>query len=289
MRSAKASIRSLLKSGRVNRIPCAYDGLSARIAQQVGFPAVGFSGNAVSASLLGLPDVGALGMWENVEHAGRIARSLDIPMICDADTGYGGVINVVRTVREFEAAGVAAIHIEDQVSPKRCGLLSEGVNVVSRQEGVARIRAAIDARTQPDFVIIARTDARSRHGLDEAAARARAYIEAGADAAMVMGADTPEDLRYVAGVVRAPLVTVIQETPPTTELTNALLEEVGCTFALHAGVARYAAVKAMHNAYTALARDASTRRVRDSMASFDEYNDLLDLKAWLALEEKYPV
>src|SRR6476660_271099 len=115
------TLRTLLQRGSVVRLPGAYDGLTARLAQQIGFPAVAFSGNAISASILGVPDVGVLGMAEVVEHAGRIARNLSIPMLCDADTGYGGVMNVVRTVREFEAAGVAGIHIEDQVTPKRCG------------------------------------------------------------------------------------------------------------------------------------------------------------------------
>jgi 2-methylisocitrate lyase-like PEP mutase family enzyme len=281
------ALRRLLSQNKVVRMPCAYDGLSARIAQQIGFPAVAFSGNAVSASLLGVPDIGVLGMSENVEHAGRIARNLSIPMICDADTGYGGVMNVVRTIREFEAAGIAGIHIEDQVTPKRCGLLPQGIPVISLEDQVRKIRAASEARQSPDFLIIARTDAKSMHGLEDATARARAYIEAGADAALVMGANTLEELQYVAGVVRAPLVTVIQETPPSTELTDAILNEVGCAFALHAGVLRYAVVKAMQDVLGALHRDASTASVRGMMASFEEYNEALGLTEWLDLEQRY--
>jgi 2-methylisocitrate lyase-like PEP mutase family enzyme len=280
-------IRQLLEQGGVTRIPCAYDGLSARIAQQVGFPAVGFTGNAVSGSLLGMPDIGVLGMWENIEHAGRIARSLDIPMICDADTGYGGVMNVVRTVREFEAAGVAAIHLEDQVTPKRCGLLPEGIEVIPLEDNALKIRAASEARASRDFLIIARTDAKARYGLEEAATRARAYIEAGADAAMIMGADTPDELEYVAGVVRAPLVSVIQETPPTCDLTDEVLTRAGCAFALHAGIARYAVVKALQTALGALQREGGTGSVRGLMASFDEYNAVLGLDSWLSIERKY--
>jgi len=285
--SRHKAIRALLDSGKVVHIPCAYDGLSAGIAQQVGFPAVAFSGNAVSASLLGMPDLGVLGMTENVDHAGRIARNLDIPLICDADTGYGGVMNVMRCVRDFEAAGVAAIHIEDQVTPKRCGLLPQGIPVISREEQVVKLRAAVDARNSPDFLIIARTDAKSMHGLEDAARRARAYIEAGADAAMVVGANTPDELRYVAGIVRAPLVAVIQEAPPTTDLTDALLEEVGCAFAMHAGVTRYAVVKALQDALGALHRDGNTAAVRSGMASFNDYNAVLGLDKWLKLEEHY--
>lgn len=278
--------RELVGSGSLLRVPAIYDGLSARIAQQAGFAAVAFSGNAVSASLLGMPDVGMLGMSENLEHAGRIARQLDVPVICDADTGYGGVLNVVRTVREFEAAGIAAIHIEDQVTPKRCGLLPQGIPVVSQEEHAQKIRAAVKARRSPDFWIIARTDAKSMHGLEEAARRGRAYVEAGADAALVMGANTPEELRYVASVVRAPLVTVIQESPPTSELTDELLQEVGCVLALHAGITRYAVVQALQEVLAALHRDHHTQSVRHRMASFEQYNQALGLPEWLALEEE---
>lgn len=281
------ALRRLLNQQSVVRLPGAYDGLSARIAQQVGFQAVAFSGNAVSASLLGVPDIGVLGMAEVVEHAGRIARNLEIPLLCDADTGYGGVMNVIRTVREFEAAGVAGIHIEDQVTPKRCGLLPQGIPVISSEEHVQKVRAAVEARSGPDFLIIARTDAKSMHGLEVAAARARAYIEAGADAALVMGANTPQELRYVADVVRAPLVTVIQETPPSTELTDELLNEVGCAFAVHAGVIRYAVVKAMQDVLAALHRDGSTLAVRGMMGSFEQYNAALGLDEWLSLEQRY--
>jgi methylisocitrate lyase len=236
---------------------------------------------------LGAPDVGVLGMAEVVQHAGRIARNLSIPLLCDADTGYGGVLNVVRTVRDFEAAGIAGIHIEDQVTPKRCGLLPQGIPVIARDEMATKIRAAVEARRSRDFLVIARTDAKSMHGLEDAAARGRAYVEAGADAALVMGANTPDELRYVADVVCAPLVTVIQETPPTTELTNEMLDAVGCAFAIHAGVVRYAVVKAVQDALTALRRDGNTEAVRALMGSFDDYNGVLGLDDWLALEERH--
>ena len=283
------TLRSMLDQGRLVRMPCAYDGLTARIAQSVGFAAVAFSGNAVSASLLGLPDIGVLTLTENLEHAGRIARGLKIPMICDADTGYGGVMNVMRTVREFEAAGIAGIHIEDQVTPKRCGLLPQGIPVLSEDEACQKIKAAVHARTDRNFLIIARTDAKSMHGLEDAAKRARAYAQAGADAVLVMGANTPEELRYVADIAKAPLVVVVQEGGPTAELTNETLESVGCVFALHAGVARYAAVKALTDAFTALHQDSHTRTVRDRMASFDEYNQILGMDEWLQLEQQFNV
>ena len=279
----------MLDQGRLVRMPCAYDGLTARIAQSVGFEAVAFSGNAVSASLLGLPDIGVLTLTENLEHAGRIARGLKIPMICDADTGYGGVMNVMRTVREFEAAGIAGIHIEDQVTPKRCGLLPQGILVLSEDEACQKIRAAVHARTDRNFLIIARTDAKSMHGLEDAAKRARSYAQAGADAVLVMGANTSGELRYVADIAKAPLVVVVQEAGPTVELTNETLESVGCVFALHAGVARYAAVRALKDAFTALHQDSHTRTVRDRMSSFEEYNQILGMDEWLQLERQFNV
>jgi len=287
--SHSEKLKSMLDQGRLVRMPCAYDGLSARIAQSVGFPAVAFSGNAVSACLLGLPDIGVMTLTENLAHAGRIARGLQIPMICDADTGYGGIMNVMRTVREFEAAGVAGIHIEDQVTPKRCGLLPQGIPVLDEAEACQKIKAAVYARTDPNFLIIARTDAKSMHGLEDAAKRARAYAHAGADAVLVMGANTPSELRHVADVAQAPLVVVVQEAGPTTELTNEMLESVGCVFALHAGVARYAAVKALQDAFTALHQDSHTRSVRERMASFEDYNQILGMDDWLQLERQFSV
>ena len=283
----KQSLQNIFRSGHVHRIPCAYDGISAKIAEKSGFKAVAFSGNAVSASLLGMPDIGVLGMSENISHASRISQNLSIPLICDADTGYGGIMNVIRTVREFELSGISGIHIEDQVTPKRCGLLPQGIPVVDISEQVIKIKAAVEARTSKDFLIIARTDAKSMHGLEIAAQRARAYIEFGADAALVMGANTPEELRYVASIVKAPLVCVIQEAPPTTDLTDDLLNEVGCALALHAGVARYAVVKALMDVYKALINEGSTLSVRDKMASFDEYNHVLDLNQWLEVEQYF--
>jgi len=285
--SEKLTIHQMIKRHGFVRIPCVYDGLSAKIAEQSGFPAVAFSGNAVSASLLGMPDLGVLGMSENIEHVSKITRNLRVPVVCDADTGYGGVMNVIRTVRDFESAGISGIHIEDQVTPKRCGLLPQGIPVISQDEQVIKIKAAIEARSSKDFYIIARTDAKSMHGLEEACKRAKAYIHAGANAAIVMGANTPEELRYASQVIQAPLVTVIQEAPPTTLLTDELLREVGCVMALHAGVARYAVVKALQTVMATLRESGSTSSVSSMMSSFDDYNKVLELDQWLNIEKHF--
>src|SRR5689334_21829374 len=175
-----ARLRALLEAGQTVVAPGAFDPLSARLVEEAGFPAVYMTGFGTSAALIGRPDVGLLTMTEMAGNAGRIAACVDIPVIADADTGYGNPLNVLRTVGAYEAAGVAGIHIEDQVAPKKCGHL-EGKQVIPAEEMAQKVRAAVEARSNPDFVIIARTDARAVEGLDCAIERARLYREAGAD------------------------------------------------------------------------------------------------------------
>jgi 2-methylisocitrate lyase-like PEP mutase family enzyme len=182
--------------------PGAYDGIGARLIEQAGFAAVYMTGAGTSASR-GYPDFGLLTMSEMVENAAMMARSIDIPLIADADTGYGNELNVTRTVREFESRGIAAIHIEDQVMPKRCGHL-DGKEVVSCEEFVSKIRAALEARRSAGFVVIARTDARAVHGLDEAIRRANAALQTGADMAFVEAAQTLEEVALVPARVHGP-------------------------------------------------------------------------------------
>jgi 2-methylisocitrate lyase-like PEP mutase family enzyme len=179
--TASATLRDLLRRHEMLIAPGAYDGITARLVEQAGFSAVYMTGAGTSASL-GYPDFGLVTMTEMVENAAMMARSVSVPVIADADTGYGNELNVTRTVREYEARNVAGIHIEDQVSPKRCGHL-DGKEVISRGEFVSKIRAAVAARRDPNFFIIARTDARAVIGLDEAIDRANAALDAGADMA----------------------------------------------------------------------------------------------------------
>ena len=175
-----ARLRALLESAETIVAPGAFDPLAARLVEEAGFPAVYMTGFGTSAALLGRPDVGLLTMTEMAGNAARIAGCVDIPVIADADTGYGNALNVIRTVGTYEAAGVAGIHIEDQVAPKKCGHM-EGKLVIPAEEMAAKVRAAVEARSQPEFVIIARTDARAVEGLDRALDRARRYRDAGAD------------------------------------------------------------------------------------------------------------
>jgi 2-methylisocitrate lyase-like PEP mutase family enzyme len=195
--TATRALRRLLAGPDMLVAPGAYDGITARMIEQAGFGAVYMTGAGTSASF-GLPDYGLLTMTEMVGNAARLARATALPVIADADTGYGTELNVVRTVQEHERAGTAAIHIEDQVSPKRCGHL-DGKELVSTEEFLAKVRAAVATRRDPDFVVIARTDARSVAGFDEAVARANAALRAGADMAFV---ESPQTLEEVAAVPR---------------------------------------------------------------------------------------
>lgn len=204
-----SSLRTLLARPGMLSVPGAWDAVSARMVEQAGFEAVYMSGGITSMTH-GYPDFGLLDMGEMVANAGRMARALTVPLIADADTGYGNELNVTRTVREYEQRGVAAIHIEDQVSPKRCGHL-DGKEVIGRTEFVSKIRAALEARQSRDFLIIARTDARSMLGLDEAVERANAALEAGADIAFVEAMQTMEEVAAVPLRVRGPcLLNIVQ-------------------------------------------------------------------------------
>ena len=197
-----SQLRALLKRQEILVAPGAYDGISARMIEQAGFAAAYMTGSGTAASL-GFPDFGLVTMSEMVENAGVITRSISLPLIADADTGYGNELNVTRTVREYEARNVAAIHIEDQVAPKRCGHL-DGKEVVSREEFAIKIRAAVKARRDPDFMIIARTDARAVLGLDEAIERANRALAEGADMAFVEAAQSLEEMAAVPQRVKGP-------------------------------------------------------------------------------------
>lgn len=228
--SPRTILRARLAANELLAAPGAYDGITARMAAQAGFEAIYMTGAGVSASR-GFPDFGLLTLTEMAQAAGVIAQSVSVPVIADADTGYGNELNVTRTIREYERAGIAGLHIEDQVAPKRCGHL-DGKEIVPRDEFVAKIRAAVAARTDPDFLIIARTDARAVVSLDEAIARANAALRAGADMAFVEAAQSMEELAEIPRRVAGPCLLNIVRGGKTPDLSLDVAQELGYQLAI---------------------------------------------------------
>ncbi|MGA0025412.1 MAG: isocitrate lyase/PEP mutase family protein [Burkholderiales bacterium] len=290
--SVRQKLRKRLTAGGMIVAPGIYDAFGARLVQQAGYEAVYMTGNGVSASLLGQPDVGLIDLTLFTAHAHRAAACIDIPLICDADTGYGNAVNVRRTVQEFENAGVAAIHIEDQVAPKRCGHLPGSRPVVSMAEHVGKIEAAVAARRDPDFIIIARTDAAGGLGLDEAIRRGQAYRKAGADVVFVELKNSPtilEDLKRVTAESGAPCLVNIDGGGKLGALTVPEIEGLGFRIAIFPGLGRAIAGYAMHEAFAALKRDGNLDAVRSRMLSLKEYNEVLDLAAVEEWEQRFLV
>ena len=222
---ARKRLRELVDAKEILVLPGAYDALSARLAEAAGFPCVYMTGYGQSASKLGAPDVGLMTMSEMVERAKDMCAAVSVPVICDGDTGFGNVVNLVRTVREYERAGVAAIQLEDQTTPKKCGHML-GRQVVDAEEMVNKIRAAAAARQDPDFLIIARTDARTNHGVEEAIRRARLYEQAGADIIFVESLESVEEMRMVNEAIAKPTIANMVETGRTPLLTAAQLQDL---------------------------------------------------------------
>ena len=277
----QTTLRELLAGPEPVLAPGAYDALSARLAEQAGFGAVYMTGFGASASLLGRPDVGLLSFGEMADQARRIVQAVGVPVIADADDGYGNPLNVRRTVREYEAAGVAALHIEDQVAPKRCGHLA-GKDVIPAAEMVEKVRAAVDARS--DLLVIARTDARAVEGLDAALARARAYRDAGAD---VLFVEAPEDEAEVEAVAAAfpdtPLLFNWADGGRTPPLGLDRIRELGFSLVLFPLTALFAAAQAVRDTFTRLRADATP----SPALRFGEFTDLVGLPEYERLEERY--
>lgn len=280
-------LRELLTGDEPVVAPGAYDALSARLVEEAGFPAVYMTGFGVTASLIGRPDVGLLTMTEMAGTARRIAAAVDLPVIADADTGYGNALNVIRTVGEYEAAGIAGIHLEDQVAPKRCGHM-EGKQVVPVDTAVAKLEAAVAARRNPDFVLIARTDARAVEGLDAAIDRARRYRDAGADALFVEALQTDEEIERVAAeFVGFPLLFNWAEggkTPPT-DLTR--LRELGFRLVICPISGLLAATRAVREVYARIAKDGTPINALPNLPGFGEFTDFIGLPEVNEIGERF--
>lgn len=281
----RQALRRLIAAGGYTIVPGAYDTLTARLVEQAGFAAVYLTGGGYSRAS-GYPDLGLLTLGENVRFIGLTVEAVAVPVIADADTGYGNAINVIRTVREYEKAGVAAFHIEDQVSPKKCGHY-EGKEVIARAEMVGKIKAAVDTRQDADLVIIARSDARAVEGLDAAIDRVNAYLEAGADVGFVEAPQSVEELRQVGRQVQGPALVNVFEGGKTPMLGATELAAMGFRLGIYPSQTHRAAIRAAQRVLAALKQDGDTNRVDADLATFQEREEAVGTDRWRALEERY--
>jgi 2-methylisocitrate lyase-like PEP mutase family enzyme len=281
------ALRNLLARPGALMAPGVADALNARLVRKHGFEAVYMTGAGTTAVRLGMPDVGLLTMTEMVDNAARIADASGLPLIADADNGYGGVLNVRRTVQAYERAGVAAMHIEDQVLPKRCGHLA-GKTLVPVEEMEAKIRAATDARTDDDFVLIARTDAVAVEGFEPALERAARYREAGADVLFVE-APSAEQLPKIAPRLKAPLLYNMATSGKTPFLGRAEIERLGFKLIIYPNWMMLAAIRAASEVLAELKETGSIANLAREVPSFKEFFDLLGMPEVQELEARYGV
>lgn len=267
-------------------MPGAHDALTARIVEQTGFKAITIGGYSASASLLGQPDLSFLSLTEMVDCIHRIVGAVDIPVFTDGDTGHGGVLNVRRTVKEIERTGAAGMFIEDQIFPKRCGHMLDK-QVIEKKEMVAKIKAAVDARVDDDFVIMARTDALAVNGLEDAIERANIFRQAGADLIFVEAPTTIEQMRTITAQVDAPTLANNIEGGKSPLLSANELEEIGYNTVVFPVAATYAVAKVVIDLMSELDTTGTTAGFRDRMVSFDEFNQLIDLDRLRSLERSY--
>ena len=283
--SPAARLRGLLAAGEIVMAPGAPDSITARLVEQAGFPAIYMTGLGATASRLGTPDIGLLTQTEMTEHARNMARAVSIPIIADADTGYGGPSNIHRTVREHVQAGVAAIHLEDQMAPKRCGQLA-GIRLIDAEENARRLACAVEARGDDDLLIIGRTDAIGTLGPQEAIRRARLYQAAGVDLVFVDGIKTVAEVEAVARGVEGPKVVSIVDGTEAVRLTAADLQEMGFSVVLYAVTALFSATRAVADAMAALKRDGTPAQVGPGY-SYAEYCGLVDLPFHQGLDDRF--
>ena len=279
-------LRELLAGDRIVMAPGAYDAWSARLIQDAGFPAVYVTGYGVSASTLGMPDIGLISFQEMVTAVRNVCTAVSVPVIADADNGYGSALNVVRTVREYEAAGAAAIQLEDQVMPKRCGHM-EGKQLIPLEDMAAKIRAAVYARRDSDTVIIARTDAVAVNGFDDAVARAVAYRDAGADVIFVEALQTREQIAAAARLVGAPLMANMVEHGKTPLDTAENLYRMGFRIAIYPVLPLYTASRAVAEALATLRRTEDLAACMDGELDFPTFNRMIGLQDYRDLEQRF--
>ena len=282
----RQTLKQLLKRNKLLVAPGCFDGLSARLVQEAGFEAAYLSGGAVARSM-GIPDIGLVTMSESIERAVQVVSAINIPIIADADTGYGNAVNLVRSVREFERAGVAAIHIEDQITPKRCGHL-DGKEVISQAEMELKLKAALAARADPDFCIIARTDARGVNGFDDAVKRANAFAKLGVDAIFLEAPQSEEELAEIPKrVPNIPLLVNVFKGGKTPMLPMERLEKMGYRIAIYPSETQRAAIHAMRTALSTLKREGTTESIDANLTTFKDRDKVVGLDDWNKIEREF--
>ena len=267
-------------------MPGAHDALTAKIVEQSGFKALTIGGYSASASILGKPDLSFLSLTEMADCVRRIVDIVDIPVFTDGDTGHGNVLNVRHTVKEIERTGAAGMFIEDQVFPKRCGHMLDK-QVIEKSEMIAKVKAAVDARVDDDFVIMARTDALAVNGLEDAIERSNLFVEAGADLIFVEAPITIEQMRMITAQIDAPTLANNIEGGKSPLISAVELEKIGYNTVVFPVAATYAVAKVVGDLMTELATNGTTAGFKSQMVSFDEFNDLIGLDHLRSLERKY--
>jgi len=278
-------LKNLLEKGVFIQAPGAYNALTAKIIEDQGFNTIYITGYGTSAANFGLPDIGLLTMTEMVDNAKRIVDAVEVPVIADADTGYGNAINITRTVQEYEKAGVNAIHIEDQTWPKRCGHMM-GKQVISQEEMITKIRAAVDARKNSDFLIIARTDTLATDGFKEAINRGKEYHKQGADIIFIEAPRTINQIKKIPQLLDDTYL-LINMSPRTPRVSIEDLKNFGYSIAIYPGICLAASILACIEDLRLLKNEGTQRDFSDIIQSFSQLNQFLGLKYYLDLEKKY--
>lgn len=282
-----SQLRLLLETDEILLLPGSFNALSAILIEQAGFKGIYISGAGVASNFVGYPDIGLTTMSDILENARNIVNVTNIPVICDADTGFGNAINVMRTVKEFEGAGVAGIQIEDQIMPKKCGH-TEGKLLITKDEMVQKVKAAVDTRRDGDFVLIVRTDARAVNGLEDALDRAQAYKEAGADVIFVEAPRTVEEMQKICKIIKAPhLANMVEGGGKTPILPLPKLKEIGYKIVIYPASAWMACIKAMKEVLSVLKEDGTTSRYAPRMVSFNEMFEVVGRSMFVSFEKKY--
>ena len=281
-----ATLKKMLKSNKPIVIPGVYDAIGAKIAEKVGFNAMFQTGYGTSATLFGMPDYGFIGSTETVDNARRICRAVSVPVIVDADTGYGNALSVWKLVQELEAAGASGIFLEDQRWPKRCGHM-QGKEVITQEEYTEKLGAAIDARQSKDFIIVARTDARATEGLDNAIERGLQNKKTGADAVFIEAPRSIGEMKQIGKSIKAPLVANMIEGGATPLNSAETLHKMGFNIILYPLSVLFANSFATMNILKELKKTGTTAKFKQKVVNFDQFNDLVELPKFRKLEKKY--